>query len=192
MTGLRPLGHGVYVQTVSGSTSEANAEAVGLGPTRRIVLWDTLLDGRFSHAEVGFVVAHERTHLRRDHLLKGLAWFGLLAALGAFVISRLVRLEAPGAVPKALLLAFALQLALLPFTNAVSRRYEAEADWGALQRTRDPAADRALMRDFARTSLEQPDPPGWSYVFLDNHPTPLQRVELAQAFSRYRASRAGS
>ncbi len=186
-SGLRPLGQRVYVEKVSDETTEANAEAIGLGPTRRIVVWDTLLDGRFSDREIRFVLAHERAHLRRDHVLKGLAWFALLVLPATFVISRLVRLEAPGAAAKALLAALAIQLALLPLTNAVSRRYEAEADWLALQRTRDPAAARVLFRDFARTSLQQPDPPGWSYVFLDDHPTLLQRNELAAAWAKARA-----
>ncbi len=191
LTGGRSVGNGVYVEHVSDTTTEANAEAIGLGPTRRIVLWDTLLDGRFSPEEVAFAVAHERTHLHRDHVLKALAWFALFAAAGTFLISRLVRIEQRGAVPRALLLAFALQLVLLPLTNAISRRYELEADWGALRRTRDPAAGRALMRDFALTSLQQPNPPRWSYVLLDDHPTLAQRVGLADAWlSRRRAGQA--
>ncbi len=191
----KPLGRGVYVEHVSATTTEANAFEIGLGPTQRIVLWDTVLDGRFSRAAVGFLLAHERTHERRRHVLKGLAWFGLFAAAGTFVVSRVVRLETPGAAARALLLVLALQLALLPLTNAIARRYEAEADWGALEATRDPAAARELMRGFARTSLEQPNPPIWSYLLLDAHPTLAQRVALADAWAARasgRASRAGS
>jgi STE24 endopeptidase len=95
-------------------------------------------------------------------------------------------------IPRALLAVFLAQLALLPLENAISRRYEAEADWSALRATRDPAAGRALFVDLARTSLVQPDPPAWSYVWLDTHPTLLQRVESTQAWRATRASRAGS
>jgi len=49
----------IVVQRVKRSVTDPNAESVGLGPTRRVVLWSTLLDGRFSRAEVGVVVAHE-------------------------------------------------------------------------------------------------------------------------------------
>ena len=193
LVGGRSIGNRVYVEHVSDTTTQANAEAIGLGPTRRIVLWDTLLDGRFSRRAVAFTVAHERTHLRRDHVAKGLAWFALFVAAGTFLISRLVRIEQQGTVPRALLLAFVLQLALLPLTNAISRRYETEADWGALQATRDPAAARELMRGFAVTSLQEPNPPGWSYVLLDDHPTLAQRVGLAEAWlTRSRAAPGGS
>jgi Zn-dependent protease with chaperone function len=73
------------------------------------------------------------------------------------------------------------QLVLLPVGNAVSRRYETEADWIALRATHDPAAARALYRSFARTGLSDPDPPRWERLLLGDHPTLLERVELAQA-----------
>ena len=52
----------VSVEDVSGRTSQANAYAIGLGPTRKIVLWSTLLDGRFSDGAVRVVLAHEIAH----------------------------------------------------------------------------------------------------------------------------------
>jgi STE24 endopeptidase len=71
---------------------------------------------------------------------------------------------------------------LTPFGNAVSRRYEAEADWSALRATRDPAAAVGLFRKFTRYDLVQPSPPDWSYVLLDNHPTVVQRLAMARAW----------
>jgi STE24 endopeptidase len=84
-------------------------------------------------------------------------------------------------VPRAILVAFAIQLAILPATNAIARRYEAEADWLGIRATHDPASARALFRRFARLGLEDPTPPGWVHVWLDDHPTPLQRVEMTEA-----------
>jgi STE24 endopeptidase len=71
-----------------------------------------------------------------------------------------------------------------PFANAVSRRYEAEADWMALNATRDPGAGRGLFKEFIETDLQNPDPPGWVHVFLENHPSALVRVEQAEAWRR--------
>jgi STE24 endopeptidase len=71
-----------------------------------------------------------------------------------------------------------------PFTNAVSRRYEAEADWMALNATRDPGAGRGLFTEFVETDLQDPDPPGWVHVFLEDHPSALVRVEQAEAWRR--------
>ena len=75
-----------------------------------------------------------------------------------------------------------LNVAITPLTNVVSRRYESEADWSALQAAKDPSAQRELFQEFARTSLEQPDPPTWSYLFFDTHPTLMQRIAMAQAW----------
>ena len=72
----------VGVQEVHDLTTQANAVAVGLGPTERILLWDTLLDGRFSDGEVEFVLAHEFGHIVRGHLWKGILWFLLFAVPG--------------------------------------------------------------------------------------------------------------
>ncbi len=177
---------GVRVDPVHDRTTSANAFSVGLGPSRRVIFWDTLLDGRFTRGEVRFVAAHELAHVARNHILKGLAWFALIAipilAAVAFVTGRRGGLRNPATVPLALLTIAAAQLALLPLTNALSRRYESEADWVALGATRDPGAARGLFAGFSRTSLQDPTSPGWAHVLLDDHPTPLQRVEMAAAW----------
>jgi len=173
---------------VSDWTNQANAFATGLGPSTRVVLWDTLLDGRFSRDEVRVVVAHELGHVERRHLWKSLAWVALLAFPIAFLVAEATRpaggLGSPGAIPLAFLVLTLAGIAASPLENAVSRRYEAEADWTALQATRDPAAATALFRSFARTSLEQPDPPLWDYALFQSHPTLAQRIAMAE---RWRA-----
>jgi STE24 endopeptidase len=177
----------VGVDRVAKETRYANAEAIGIGPTRRIVLTDTILGGRFGEPELRFVARHELAHHRRDHLWKGVAWFALFAWPCAFVLAaaaaRRGGLARPEAVPAVLLAAFCLQLASLPVGGAIARRYEAEADWTALRATRDPAGARALFVDFARVDLEQPSPPRWSQLLLGDHPTLLQRIEMAQAWA---------
>jgi STE24 endopeptidase len=89
----------------------------------------------------------------------------------------------PGAVPFSLLVLVVLQLCALPLQNVVTRHIESEADWMALRTTHDPAADRRLMQSFARTSYADPDPPTWAYLLLENHPTIMQRIALANAWA---------
>jgi STE24 endopeptidase len=180
----------VRVEQVSDQTTAANAYAIGLGPSSSVFIWDTMLDGRFTTRELRFVIGHELAHLARLHLWKGIAWgvligIPLLAAV-AFVTGRRGGLRNPGTVPLALLTLTVLQLALAPFTSAVSRRYEAEADWVGLQGTQDPEAAKGLFKEFVRTDLQDPSPPGWVHVFLDDHPTPLTRIEQAEAYKRLR------
>jgi STE24 endopeptidase len=184
----------VDVARVSERTTAANAEAVGVGPAGRIVLDDTLLDGRFSSREVALVAAHELGHVARWHLWKGVAWLALLVLPGGWLVSRVLGAGAaePRSVPLGLLLAFAFFLATLPAQNAISRRYEAEADWLALVATRDPASAVAAERSFAAVDLIDPDPPGWARVLIATHPSPLERIAMACAFARQHGVRPGA
>jgi STE24 endopeptidase len=176
------------VEEVSGDTSQANAYAFGIGPSRRTVLWDTLLDGRFTEGEVDVVLAHELGHHSSNHIPEAVVWFGLFALPSALVLTIATRrrggMGQPAAIPLALLVAAVVQLALAPAQGVVSRRSESEADWKALQTTRDPQSARGLFREFADTSLGDPSPPTWAYVLLQSHPTLAQRVAMADAWAR--------
>ncbi len=72
-------------------TSLPNAEAMGIGPSRRVVLWDTIVDGRFSDRELAVVIAHELGHVARDHVWKSIGWFALFAFPGTYLIARVTR-----------------------------------------------------------------------------------------------------
>ena len=172
----------VRIDDVSGRTTAANAFSIGIGPTERVVIWNTLLDGRFSANEIRFVIGHELGHLVRNHPLRAVGWFGLLVLPVLLVAAFTADIRRPGAVPLALLVIAVAQLAILPLRNTISRRYEREADWIGLNGTRDPAAARGLFSGFVATSLQDPSPPGWVHVLLDDHPTALQRVEMARAW----------
>jgi Zn-dependent protease with chaperone function len=188
----------VRVQDVSSWTKQVNAFTVGFGPSTHVVLWDTLLDGRFSRPDVDFVVAHELAHVRSRHIPKALGWTALVVVPVLWLLALATRRRGgvgdPANLPFAFLVLTVLSLLVLPVENAVSRRYEAEADWRALNATRDPASDKRVFRLFARTSLEQPSPPLLDYVFLENHPTLMQRIAMAEAWSATsdgRSSRGG-
>jgi STE24 endopeptidase len=174
------------VEEVSGDTSDANAYAAGLGPTRRVVLWDTLLDGRFDTGAEKAVIAHEIAHHSSVHLGKALAWFGLLALPAAWILMRVTRrlggMSRPEAVPLALLTVAVVQLVATPLQNEIGRRMEAEADWKALTSTRDPAGARELFVGFSTTGLGDPSPPTWAYVLLASHPSLAQRVAIVDAW----------
>jgi len=174
----------VRVDDVSGQTTAANAFSIGIGPTERVVLWSTLL--RFPPDEVRFVVAHELGHVVRNHILRGVGWFGLLVLPVLLVTAFAADVRRPGSVPLALLVIALAQLALLPLRNEISRRYESEADWIGLNGTHDPAAAKGLFTNFLATGLQDPSPPGWVHVILDDHPTLLQRVEMVEAWKRRR------
>ncbi|MGI9113018.1 MAG: M48 family metalloprotease [Gaiellaceae bacterium] len=179
LVGLREIE--VEVRKARERTRAVNAEAIGAGPTTRVILWDTLLAPEVGRGEVRFAAAHELGHVARRHPWKGVAWFALLALPGAWLLGRAARLQDPRALPRVALVLLLLQLATLPLANAISRRYEAEADAVGLRLTRDVRAAEALYRRFARTSLSDPDPPLLLHLLRDAHPTLVERIATARA-----------
>ncbi len=171
----------VEVRKARERTRAVNAEAIGAGPTTRVILWDTLLAPEVGRDEVRFAAAHELGHVARRHPWKGVVWFALLALPGTWLLGRAARLQDPRALPRVALVLLLLQLATLPLASAISRRYEAEADAVGLRLTRDGRAAEALYRRFARTSLSDPDPPLLLHLLRDTHPTLVERIATARA-----------
>jgi STE24 endopeptidase len=177
----------VLVADASRRTTTANAYVSGLGPTKRVVFYDTILDGRFSTPELESVAAHELAHVARSHIWRGLGWFALIAIPGVLLVwwftERRGGLPDPGLVPLAIAVALVYSILVMPLGNLVSRRYEAEADWIALKATDDPQSFIGLEKTLTVTSLGDPDPPAWSNVLFGTHPTPMKRIGMAKAFS---------
>ena len=179
----------VEVEDVDEFTDEPNAFAIGLGPTRRVILWNTLLERPFSDREVRVVIAHELGHHSRDHLWKLSGWFALVALPVAWrdrarhpPPRRDVR--AAGRAARAAGRAWSLQIARHPGPERrSSRRYEAEADWVALQTTRDPRAARASSRG---AGGEEPHRPGPARMGASRCSTPIrrpcERIAMAEAW----------
>jgi len=176
----------VRVEDVSKWTDQANAFTVGFGPSTHVVLWDTILDERFSRAEQDVVIAHELGHVRSRHIVKAIGWTALIILPTLWLLAIATRRRGgvgdPANLPYVFLVLTVLALLTAPIENAVSRRYEAEADWRALNATRDPAADASLFQEFGRSSLEEPNPPLLDYLWLETHPTLAQRIAMAQAW----------
>jgi STE24 endopeptidase len=176
----------VEVQAVSEVTSAPNAGAAGIGPSRRVILWDTLLYGRFGRDEIRFVLAHEFAHHSRGHLWDLLGWYALFALPGVYLIARATRRRGgvyePRAIPLSLFVLVALQFLALPVQNAISRHVEAEADWVALETTEDPDGARALLRRFTTAGLAEPSPPAWSYFLMEDHPSIAERIAMVEAW----------
>src|SRR6202043_1704340 len=85
----------VYSVDASRRTTAANAYVTGLGPTKRVVLFDTLLD-RYDSDQVRVVVAHELAHVRHRDIPRGVAYTALVAGPAAFAVQQLSWSLAPG------------------------------------------------------------------------------------------------
>lgn len=183
----------VSVQEVHQFTTAPNAGATGIGSTKRVILWDTIVRKPFTIREIRPVIAHELAHLKQQHILKSVGLYALFAFPLAFAIAVVSRrrggMYEPGAVPLAILVLTLLSIVTTPLQNAFVRRYETEADWVALNATNDPAAQRSAMRLLAITAKSRPDPPAAEHLFEDGHPTILERIALTKAWEERRAGR---
>jgi STE24 endopeptidase len=178
----------VSVQDVSKWTDQANAFTVGFGPSTHVILWDTLLNGRFTRGEKVAVIAHELGHVRSRHIIKGIGWTALVVLPTLWTLALVTRRRGgvgdPANLPFVILALTVIGLLTAPFQNVISRRYEAEADWRSLNATRDPASTRKLFQTFERTSLDNPSPPTWDYLWLETHPTLAQRIAMVEEWRK--------
>lgn len=177
----------VLVVDASRRTSKANAYVSGLGKTRRVVLFDTLLE-QSDRREVALVVAHELGHRRARHVVKSTGIVTLLAALVTVAVWALLGTPEAPDVPVVLLIGALLQLLVLPATSAISRRWEREADRFSLELTADPEAFEGAQRELATSNLSDLDPPRLLYLLIFSHPTAPQRIAAARQWATRRAA----
>lgn len=189
----------VLVADASRRTRKHNAYVSGLGKTRRVVLWDTLL-ARGEPGEIKLVVAHELGHRRYRHVARWTAismasaaafvvllwllfqWDGLLEAIGA---------TGPGdprVLPFVLFLAAVLELAFQPLALALSRRWERDCDRFSLDLTGDAESFERTHHLLALENLGDLAPPKAAYVFFASHPTAPERLALGRAWERAHAA----
>jgi STE24 endopeptidase len=180
----------VYEMDASRRTTAANAYVAGVGRTKRVVLYDTLIED-FEPAETRLVVAHELGHVHHHDVRNGLIWVALVAPFGmwaaALLAERLAPRDAalgPRAVP-AVALALALVVPVVTFvSNQLSRDVERRADAFSLELTRDPRTFIAFQERIAVKNVSDPDPPAVVRFLLGTHPSTIQRLGMAEAFAR--------
>jgi STE24 endopeptidase len=175
----------VYVVDASRRTTGANAYVNGLGPSKRVVLFDTLLD-RFDRREVRVVVAHELSHVRHRDVLRALGLSALIAPGAALATQRLSSALAPKrsrpGLP-ALALAFVLVSGPVGIVvSRLSRAVERRADAESLELSGDPEAFISFQRAVVLQNLADVEPPRWVRVLLASHPHTLERIGAAVAY----------
>jgi STE24 endopeptidase len=180
----------VYEMDASRRTTAANAYVTGLGRTKRVVLYDTLVQD-FTPGETRLVVAHELGHVHYRDVRNGLVWLAVVAPFGVWAAAVLAERLAPrgGALGPRAVPAVALSLALVVpvitiVSNELSRDVERRADAFSLDLTRDPDTFIAFQERIAVKNVSDPDPPELAHVLLGTHPTTLERIGQAEAFRR--------
>ena len=182
----------VLVMDASRRTAKHNAYFTGLGRTKRVVLWDTLLADCEPSATLA-VVAHELGHWRRRHLHRMLALSAAVMLPGLYVLHLLLASPGvqswagirgaadPAAVPVALLAVSVMQALWMPVTLWFSRAWERQADLDALRWSDGDGgfdAFSGMQRDLAVKNLSDLAPSRWAYL-LASHPPAAERMALS-------------
>lgn len=184
----------IYVTEPIATSTVENAYVEGLGPTKRIVLYRSLLD-HSPPDQVRVVLAHELGHWTHHDLERGTVEGALAIAaaaclapvlLGSAWVRRRSGSDGPGD-PRgvALLLGSYAVVALLatPAYDTVSRHVEANADRHALNLSADPRAFAGNEVALTLSAHGQPRPPTLLHLLLGDHPTPVQRIALARQYA---------
>jgi Zn-dependent protease with chaperone function len=178
----------VYQVNKSKQTTTMNAYVTGVGVSKRIVMWDTLL-AKLDHDEIMATMGHEMGHYVLHHLWKGIA-FGVLISLLTFAIAQPVYERGltrfglsdradPAALPILLLIATVLGFVLSPVTSAYSRSIEHDADRFGLELTGLNEATASSFVKFAEDAKVDPDPPRFIEWWRYSHPATNKRIAFA-------------
>lgn len=177
---------GLFVMDGSKRSSHGNAYFSGLGASKRIVFFDTLL-ARLNHDEIEAVLAHELGHFKRRHVVKRILSMFILSLAGLWLLGWLMPqgwfyqglgVTTQGTDTALLLFMLASPVFTFlfnPISSLYSRKHEFEADRYAAENASSEALIQALVKlynDNAATLT--PDP--LHSVFYDSHPAAAQRI----------------
>jgi STE24 endopeptidase len=177
----------VFSVDASRRTTAANAYVTGLGPTKRVVLFDTLLD-RYSRDEVRVVVAHELAHVRNRDVWRGVVYAALVAPAAALAVQQLSGELSPergtaGALPALALAAAIVGAPTGLIGNRLSRAIERRSDAYSLTLTGAPEAFISFERAIAVQNVADLNPPRWLTSLLATHPPTAERIGAAVTYS---------
>ena len=187
---------GVYEWKLSEKSKKANAALTGMGSTRRIILSDTLLE-RYTDDEIEAVLAHELGHHVHRHILKSIfmqvgitfVGFWLVNQVLRFVIGRNwfpvlnPRLYDFANLPLIALVVTILSFLLMPALNAISRRYEREADRYAWENISVITPFITSMHKLADQNLAEREPSRFVEWLFHSHPSIGKRIAAAEEWA---------
>lgn len=190
----------VYEVEKSEDTKTVNAYVTGFAGTKRIVLWDTLLQ-KLDERQVLFVMAHEMGHYVLNHVAKSILFFVVLITFALYMVhwlsGAIIRrfeprfgfseLSDPAALPLVMLLVSVLSLFIMPLAMAYSRGHEHEADRFALEITHDNHAGASSFAKLAEENLGNPRPHWFIKLMRGSHPTLGERIDFCNTYMPWKS-----
>ena len=188
--GLKVLGF--YREDSSNKTSHDNAFFVGMGSTRRIVLYDNLIEN-YTLKEISAVIAHEAAHRKKNHIIK-LMFINLAETIIISLFIHIILLRyypsffsgRTGVLPALFMIMLIFGFVSVLFgivSNYISRRFEYEADTGALIYTGDKKSFISMLAKLADRNLSDAYPPIWVKLFFLSHPPVGERISYVEKYT---------
>ncbi|MCW7753045.1 M48 family metallopeptidase [Desulfobotulus sp. H1] len=178
----------ILVMDASKRTAHTNAYMTGLGKSRRIVLYDSLLT-KHPENEILAILAHEIGHWKGRHLTRQLLYFSIISLLIFSIAGQLISwpllyeafgFQQPSAHTGLFLLTLIwtpAALILAPLSNALSRKAEYKADAFAKKITGSPEGLQNALRRMAKDNLANITPHPLYVFFHYSHPPLADRIE---------------
>jgi len=187
----------VLVADESRRSIRANAFFSGVGKSRSIVLFDTLLSN-FTHREIVTVVAHELGHYVNKDIWKEALTSGLLiippfyiadyALRSAVTASSLPSMTDPAGIALIFAVLIGISFVLQPISNGLSRIVERKADEFALRAADDTDAQASAERRLTDLSLSVDSPNRLVEIMFYTHPPPSKRVQMAENWKKTKST----
>lgn len=175
-------------------SKHTNAYFTGIGKTKRIVLYDTLL-ASMSHNETVAILAHEIGHWKKKHMLKTIVLFEVFLFIALYlsfkiiqsdVLITLFRMHTDTMFVKILILAFLAGIISLPFTPCISylmRRHERQADKASYELTKDAESMVSALVKLSKENLTSLYPHSLYAAIYYSHPPILERIRYLHGLS---------
>jgi STE24 endopeptidase len=185
---------GIFKMDASKRSKHTNAFFVGIGRTKRIVLFDTLLASH-TEEEILAVLAHEAGHWKRKHIFRMLVLIEILSFISFYAVSKLLNWsllyqtfgfqESIVYVGLFLIGTFISQLGYFaqPLESAVSRKFEREADDFVLKLMKTSEPMRSALKRLAADNLANLNPHPLYAWFYYSHPPLVERIERLKLFN---------
>ena len=188
-------GSHVFEVNKSEDTKTVNAYVTGFGGTKRIVLWDTIIE-KMNNREILFVMGHEMGHYVLGHMYMFVVLMVLLMLIGFYTVHRtsgwilrkwgdrfgFKQLSDIAAIPLILLLFSLVLFVLSPFVNGFSRSIETTSDKFGLELTRDNHAAATAFIKLQESNLANPRPGLLYKLWRSDHPPIAERIELMNSY----------
>ena len=185
----------VYEVNKSVDTETVNAYVTGFLGSKRIVLWDTIIE-KLDDEELIFVMGHEMGHYVLWHAIKGILFFSVLIMVALFLVHRTAarlihrfrrqfkfeHLSDIASLPLLILLFNVFSLALQPVAFGFTRYMEHEADRFGLEITRDNHSAASAFVKLQAENLGNPRPGPLYKLWRATHPTLGERIDFCNSY----------